>query len=176
MDHADLISLGRALQGSVARASSREAPAATRQGSDGHARLLAAFDFMVSHEELVTASRSLFVDGYYARAVEEGLKALNNKVKRKSGLNDDGAQLMNTAFSPRQPILRLNRLKSRSDQDQQLGYMQILAGFMSGIRNPRAHEHDLDDSPDDALAILGFVDHLFDVVEASTRTRRRKAP
>jgi len=50
----------------------------------------------------------------------------------------------------------------------------MLRGVMLGLRDPRAHDT-REDSPDDALALLGFADHLFGKVRAATRTRRRRS-
>ena len=51
----------------------------------------------------------------------------------------DGAGLMTSAFSPGNPIIRLTPLESDTDRNIQQGYMQIFAGAMAGIRNPKAH-------------------------------------
>ena len=51
----------------------------------------------------------------------------------------DGAGLMTSAFSPGNPIIRLTPLESDTDRNIQQGYMQIFAGAMTGIRNPKAH-------------------------------------
>ncbi len=51
----------------------------------------------------------------------------------------DGAGLMTSAFSPANPVIKLNSLQSETDKNVQQGYMQIFAGAMTGIRNPKAH-------------------------------------
>ena len=53
---------------------------------------------------------------------------------------------MKVVLSAHSPVLMLNPLQSQSERDQQLGYMEMFAGSMTGVRNPRAHEHDLVDS------------------------------
>jgi uncharacterized protein (TIGR02391 family) len=141
--------------------------------------LLGRFDAVVTDPDLVSVARSPFEDGYYAYAVEEAAKYINNLVKDRSGQHGrDGASLMTHVFSSTKPILRLNPLKTQSQQDQQVGYMQILQGLMTGIRNPRAHEHQYLDEPHVALEILALCNHLARVVKAATRTRNRapKAP
>ena len=126
------------------------------------------------HAEIQSASRKLFLDGHYPRAVEEGFKALNNFVKEKSGLQEDGASLMQKAFTPNNPKLKLNDLRSDSKKNEQQGYMEIYAGSMTGIRNPRAHEHRLEDDPLTALDLLSLASHLYSKAENATRTRRRR--
>ena len=119
------------------------------------------FDELVTNDSLRQASASLFLDGYYARAVEEAFKCLNNAVKDKSGNTDrDGAPLMRAVFSPNAPILKLNPLQSPSERDEQQGYMELFAGAMTGIRNPRAHEHSLVDAGEVALELLILANHL----------------
>ncbi len=114
-------------------------------------------------------SRKLFEDGHYARAVEEAFKCLNNAVKDKAELpEEDGSSLMRRAFSLDSPILLLNELRTRSDRAEQVGYMDLFAGAITGIRNPRAHEHDLDDHPDVALELLALANHLMRKLAATT--------
>lgn len=128
------------------------------------------FDDLVTNDLIRQASGALFRDRYYARAVEEAFKCLNNAVKDKSGLSStDGAGLMTTVFSANSPILKLNEFQSDSDKKEQQGYMEIYAGSMTGIRNPRAHEHTLVDSQDVALELLVLANHLMRKLEGSTK-------
>lgn len=113
--------------------------------------------------DLRSKTEKLFLDGHYARAVEEAYKFIDNLVKRrvrKLCSATSGSSLMRTAFSPKKPILMLNENLTEVDVDEQQGYMDILAGCMTGIRNPRAHDTDLDDDRDYALKLLSWADHL----------------
>ena len=133
------------------------------------------FDKFVKHPALVQSSRSLFMDGHYARSVEEAFKCVNNLVKERAGRFDlDGDKLMREVFSAKKPQLKLNDQKSMSKVDEQRGYMELFAGAMTGIRNPRAHEHRLQDNPKSALEMLVLANHLADKVEISTRTRAKR--
>lgn len=134
------------------------------------------YDILVKSELLRNATRKLFLDGHYARAVEESYKCLNNIVKNKSGLSCDGKDLMNQAFSEKNPILKLNELKTTSHKDEQIGYMLIFGGCMTGIRNPRAHDHKKADSPEAALEMLVWANHLMRMIDKAKRVRKpRKA-
>jgi uncharacterized protein (TIGR02391 family) len=136
--------------------------------------LLALYDILVTSTLLRNATRKLFLDGHYARAVEEAYKCLNNVVKDKSGLSTDGKDLMNQVFSEKNPILKLNELKTTSHRDEQLGYMLIFSGCMTGIRNPRAHDHKKVDSPEVALEMLVWSNHLMRMVDKAKRVKKRK--
>lgn len=93
-------------------------------------------------------------------------------VKVKAGLQQTdltGAKLMQTAFSPNKPLLRLNECVSTSEQNEQSGYMQILAGCMVGIRNPRAHDSDWEDTEERSLQLLSFANHLMERILVSEK-------
>ena len=142
-----------------------------RQRADSVRSLLDRFDEAVTVSVLRNVSRGLFADKYYARAVEEAFKCLNNAVKDKAAKFDvDGANLMKTVFSARSPVLRFNSLESQSDKYEQLGYMDIFAGSMTGIRNPRAHENDLIDEPEVALEMLVLANNLMRKLDNSTKS------
>ena len=126
-----------------------------------HHDLLGSFDNQITSTGLVRCTRALFADGYYSGAVEKAFVYLENLVKQQSGLSDKyGSSLMKTVFSTRNPLIGLNAGATDSDRDEQLGYMEIFAGVMTGIRNPRAHSHDWVDKPEVALELLVVANHL----------------
>ena len=132
------------------------------------------FDQLVTNEKLREVSRKRFLDKHYSDAVEVAFKCLNNAVKDKSGLDErDGADLMRAAFSANAPVLKLSDSDSPSARDENRGYMEIFAGSMTGVRNPRAHDHELADESDVALELLVLANHLMRKLEAATK---RKTP
>ncbi|MCB4791281.1 MAG: TIGR02391 family protein [Elusimicrobia bacterium] len=96
------------------------------------------------HPSVITNAKSRFESKHYADAVETILKDLNNKikdvVKKKTGKELDGSDLMHKAFSPNNPIITLDDLSTETGKNIQQGYMEIFAGAMTAIRNPKAHE------------------------------------
>ena len=115
------------------------------------------------HPAIAEVSKDRMEDGYYSDAVEAACKKLNSTVrdivKAKTGEESDGASLMLKAFSPANPIIRLAPDTTVSGQDTQKGYMQIFAGVMTGIRNPKAHENETI-SKEDALRKLVMISLL----------------
>jgi len=132
------------------------------------------YDLLIDDPDLNGCSHQLFENGHYAQAVEEAFKFVNNLVKQRSGLAADGSSLMNTAFSANAPVLKLSKLTTQSQRDQQLGYMQMLSGAMVGIRNPRAHEHGHLEEPRVALELMCFANHLVRAIKRATRARKGK--
>lgn len=121
------------------------------------------FDLFVVDSELRMKTKKLFTDGHYARSVEEAYKLIDNIVKKRVGKLCDkksGASLMRSAFSPTKTILCLNDGRGVVDKDEQQGYMDIFAGCMTGIRNPRVHDADIEDEREYSLKLLCLADHL----------------
>lgn len=95
------------------------------------------------HPKIISIVKSRFESRHYADAVESAFKEINSYVKeivkRKSGKEMDGASLMKHAFSQNSPVIVLGDLSTDSGKNMQIGYMEIFAGSMTGIRNPKAH-------------------------------------
>ena len=112
----------------------------------------------------------LYCNGHYRNAVVDASVALMNLVREKSRRHDlDGAGLMTTVFSKKNPILTFNDLKDRTDEDEQEGMTHLFVGAVLALRNLRAHAL-LDDSPDMALEYVGRISLLAKRLEAAKRT------
>ncbi len=118
------------------------------------------FDKMKLHPKIIEASESLFKDGHYAPAILEAFKAVNNFVKQKTGKSLDGKALMAEVFSERNPCIKLNDLKTKSDEDEQEGFKFLYMGAMVGIRNPKAHDTVQQKDPYKTLEYLAFASLL----------------
>jgi uncharacterized protein (TIGR02391 family) len=105
-------------------------------------------------------SERLFRDGHAAAAIFEAFKAVNNRVKRLTGLTEDGKALMGRTFDEQLPKLRINAGLNRSDRDEQEGFKLIFMGAMLGIRNPKAHEELAITQEDRALEYLALASLL----------------
>ncbi|MHB8563639.1 MAG: TIGR02391 family protein [Acidiferrobacteraceae bacterium] len=109
------------------------------------------------HPRICALARPRYDAGFYGDAVEASFKEINDSVKRivrdTNGRELDGAGLMTTAFSLGNPVIRLTQLTTETDRNIQQGYMQIMAGSMTGIRNPKAHGN-LNPDSTDALHLI----------------------
>lgn len=126
------------------------------------------FDVLVTHPLLTSATRQLFADQHYTRAVEQGFKAVNSLVKHRTGFTDEGRPLMERAFSPNGPKLAVNSLTTRTEKDEQTGTMFLYAGAMAGIRNVRTHDINHIDDASTALELLGFANYLMRIAQTAT--------
>jgi uncharacterized protein (TIGR02391 family) len=120
------------------------------------------------HPDLPTKVRNLFDDGHLEQSVFEAFKYIEREVKRISGLRGKtGYALMMDAFNENSAKLPLNALTTDSEIDEQRGYKSIFAGAAAGIRNPRGHEVDIGDTPDDALDYLALASLLLRRLDAA---------
>lgn len=113
------------------------------------------------HPSISFASKRLFQDGYYSQAIFEACKLLNKRVQELSCLSLDGKSLMQSAFSPNSPKVKLNLLENSSQKDEQEGFMHIFEGVMQGIRNPKGHEMENLTDPIRAVEYLSILSLLF---------------
>lgn len=126
------------------------------------------FDVRNLHPDFPKKVRSLYDDGHLAEAVFEAFKYVEKEVKRISKVGGQvGWALMMAAFDEKAPKIALNALASDSDTDEQKGYRHIFAGSSSAIRNPRGHEVDVTDTPDEALDYLALASLLLRRLDAS---------
>ncbi len=120
------------------------------------------------HPDLPAKVRHLFDDGYGEQAVFEAFKFIELEVKRISKLRGKtGYALMMDAFNETNAKIPLNTLLSESEIDEQRGYKSIFAGAAAGIRNPRGHEVDIGDTPDEALDYLSLASLLLRRLDAA---------
>jgi uncharacterized protein (TIGR02391 family) len=126
------------------------------------------FEMRNIHPDLPNKVRGLFDDGHWEQAVFEAFKFIEKEVKRISMLQGKtGYALMMEAFNENNARIRLNRLVSDSEFDEQRGYKSIFAGAAAGIRNPRGHEIDIGDTPDEALDYLALASLLLRRLDAA---------
>lgn len=120
------------------------------------------------HPLIYQVSEERFHNGFYADAVEAALKEVNSRVKRLykkyRGEEKDGQDLMRKAFTASNPLLVFEGIDTESGRNVQEGYMQIFAGAMQGIRNPKAHEN-MSISREDAVKRLILASLLMDKID-----------
>jgi uncharacterized protein (TIGR02391 family) len=119
------------------------------------------------NERLWTAIRGTYEAGNYSGAILDSIYFLSDVIRDKSGLESDGLQLVGSAFSGANPIIKINSLHTQSDQDEQKGIHFLLMGIYSAIRNPRSHEKRID-TVETADAIIYFVDYIHGLIDKLT--------
>jgi uncharacterized protein (TIGR02391 family) len=115
------------------------------------------------HPLVQQIASGLFADGHYRQALLDCYILLIEAVKTKSGRRDiDGTSLMQTVFSPRNPIIKVSE-----DPDIQQGFMFMFSGPVMGIRNPAAHSLVKETDPQKTLEWLSFASVLLRTLDES---------
>jgi uncharacterized protein (TIGR02391 family) len=152
----------------IARAVGDTAALRETEGSVGEPVDQHPFEVRNIHPDLPKKVRSLFDDGHSEQAVFEAFKYIEKEVKRISGLRGKmGYALMMDAFNETNAKVPLNGLTTDSEVDEQRGFKSIFAGASAGIRNPRGHEVDIGDTPDEALDYLALASLLLRKLDAA---------
>ena len=127
------------------------------------------------HPMIYNVSGNKFNQGFYSDAVESALKEVNSRIKRiyrrYRGEEKDGQDLMRKTFSSSNPLLIFEGVDTESGKNVQEGYMQIFAGAIQGIRNPKAHEN-THISREDAIKRLILASLLMEKVDEAIRYTR----
>ncbi len=131
------------------------------------------------HSIIINVAKKKFIDGHYADAVESAFKEINSRLKeiyrQERKEEKDGADLMRKAFTPNDPLLIFEDMNCQNGKDTQQGYMDIFAGAMTGIRNPKAHEN-LYITENDAAKKLIFASLLMDKIDQAVKFSKIKEP
>ena len=111
-------------------------PEAARRARELRADLLSRD---IHPDVLACCREELLVDDYF-HAISEATKSLALKIRSKTKLDGDGADLIDRAFGGERPMLAINALATMSERSEQKGYVNMLKGLFGLFRNPMAHE------------------------------------
>jgi uncharacterized protein (TIGR02391 family) len=119
------------------------------------------------HPDVLRFCREELVADNYFHAVLEAVKSVGDKVRTRTGLTDDGAPLVDRAFGGDKPILAINELRTKSQLDEQKGFVNLLKGIFGMFRNPTAHEARIKwqmakDDAEDLLSLVSLIHRRLD--------------
>lgn len=102
-------------------------------------RLRAALSARGAHPDVVAACRAELLADNCFHAVQEACKSVAAKLRNRSGLQGDGASLVNESLLGGSPVLRINAFMTESEKSEQKGFANLLIGLFGTFRNPTAH-------------------------------------
>jgi len=91
------------------------------------------------HKDLLRFCRGELLQENYFHAVLEATKSVASKVRSMTGLNSDGAKLIDDAFGGANPIIKINAFKTDTEKSEQRGFTNLAKGLFGTFRNPTAH-------------------------------------
>jgi len=91
------------------------------------------------HPDVLSFCREELVADNYFHGVQEAVKSVSEKLRKLSGLTDDGAVLVDKTLCGKPPIIAINTLKTDSEYSEQKGFANLVKGTIGMFRNPTAH-------------------------------------
>lgn len=123
------------------------------------------------HPEVLKYCRPELLQDNYFHAVFEASKGLAQRIRDLSGVQADGAALIDKVFSIEKPILAINSLRTETERSEHKGFALLLKGCFAAVRNPLAHEPKiLWQGEDDAADYLSLISLLHRKLDECTVT------
>jgi len=132
------------------------------------------------HSDVLRFCRAELLQDNYFHAVLEATKSVSEKIREKTGLSGDGAELADQALALGKagtPFLALNSLQTdseQSEQSEQKGLLNLMRGVFGTFRNTTAHAPRIswNMTEQDALDLLTMASFLHRRLDSAARTPR----
>lgn len=138
------------------------------------------FEFYDVHPDLKDALKLIYKSEFQA-AAREAFVTLENRLKKKSGLDSHGFDLATKALSfevdrktgeiKKAPLIAINDLKTESDRNEQDGIRYMLMGFFQGPRNLYQHNH-IGSGASNAISIIIETSFFLRLLEGHSITEK----
>ena len=133
--------------------------------------LKSALEDRNAHSEVFKYCRAELIDENYFHSVLESIKGIAQRIRDLSGLTTDGAELVNSAFSVKIPVLSINSLATETEISEQKGFSNILVGLFGAVRNPTAHAPKISwpMTEQDALDLMSLISFIHRKLDSTTK-------
>ena len=127
------------------------------------------------HPLIQKSSKKLYEDGHFANAAEDAFIEINARVKNLFSIVNPGSKVpdgdtaMTTVFSTNNPLIEFCDRSTETGYNKQKGYMQMLAGAMSALRNPKAHSNNEILSAEEAYRRLATASMLMYAIDDAVK-------
>ena len=127
------------------------------------------------HPLIQKSSKKLFEDGHFANAAEDAFIEINARVKNLFSIVNPGSKVpdgdtaMTAVFSTNNPLVEFCDRSTETGFNKQKGYMQMLAGAMSALRNPKAHSNNEILSAEEAYRRLATASMLMYAIDDAVK-------
>lgn len=148
--------------------------AATLTEAEGRARRLEAnLRQRGVHPDVLKFCRAELLHDNYFHAVFEATKSVAEKIRARTDLTSDGADLADKAFAGERPLLAINTLGTETERSEQRGFTNLLRGMFGCFRNVTGHAPKITwpVKEEDALDLFSLASYLHRRIEGAARTR-----
>jgi uncharacterized protein (TIGR02391 family) len=140
-----------------------------RRADSLHSKL----DLRLVHPDIMRFCRSELLQENYFHAILEASKSVAQKLRDKSGLTSDGADIVDGTLGGTNPLLAINTLQTETEKSEQRGFVNLLKGIFGTFRNVTAHAPKVSWAVNelDALDMLSLLSYVHRRLDVSARTR-----
>ena len=119
------------------------------------------------HSEVLKYCQAELMQDNLFHAVFEANKGLAERIRKMSNIDKDGVALVEQVFSIEHPILAFNKLQTKTEKSEHIGFASLLKGCFSAFRNPPAHQPKIlwqgdEDDIADCFSLISFLHRKLD--------------
>lgn len=119
------------------------------------------------HPEVLKFCKAEWLVDDHFHAVQEAVKSVMARLRQMTGLTWDGADLVNPALGGDAPLLAINPRRTKSERDEQKGFVNLILGCYGMFRNPTSHEARIHwpisrDDAEDLMSIVSMIHRRLD--------------
>jgi uncharacterized protein (TIGR02391 family) len=122
-------------------------------------RLKSKLEQRNAHDLIFTFCRAELLAENYFHTVFEAAKSIAESIRQKTGLSEDGSELIDKAFSIKNPLIKINSLSNETEESEHKGFANLIKGVFGMFRNTTAHSPKIiwNINEEDALDILSTI-------------------
>ena len=102
-------------------------------------RLKSKLEQRNTHVLIFTFCKAELLAENYFHTVFEAVKSIAENIRQKTGLTEDGSELIDKAFSLKNPLIKINSLLTETEQSEHKGFANLIKGVFGMFRNTTAH-------------------------------------
>lgn len=123
------------------------------------------------HSKIYEYCNAELINENYFHSVFEAVKSIAEEIRKLSGLNLDGSELIDRAFSVSNPMLKINPLENETEKSEQKGFSNLIKGVFGMFRNTTAHSPKIvwQINEDEALDIMTTISLIHKKIEKNCR-------
>jgi len=118
------------------------------------------------HPEVLKYCKAELMQENYFHAVFEAAKSVAQRIRDMTGIQLDGAQLIDKAFAESNPVIWINAMRTETEKSEHKGFALLIKGAFAAIRNPTAHEPKIlwqgEDDAADYFTLLSLIHRKLD--------------
>lgn len=122
-------------------------------------RLKSKLEQRNAHSLIFTFCKAELLAENYFHTVFEAVKSIAETIRQKTGLIEDGSELIDKAFSIKNPLIKINSLSTETEESEHKGFANLIKGVFGMFRNTTAHAPKIiwNIDENDALDILSTI-------------------